>query len=222
MWSSQICIIICYQQVQKASIISNFKSLHSQFHIFALFGIKWHALSQSECRKYCITCIFPWEILHFWVLASCTLVMLLMAIFISLDTSHLFLVCFSSYPAMACPGSARDVWKCQKGTVTTAAQRHASITMRSELFQLAHVNMFHYTCMFKRTHSLFMVSAFTTHRYCYLCYSSHSRTHWYSKTNVFQMCFAILPLKVHSYHWQLQCFVPKDWIIRLFTKVAER
>ena len=75
MWSSQICIIICYQQVRKASIISNFKSLHSQFHIFALFGIKWHALSQSECRKYCITCIFPWEILHFWVLASCTLVM---------------------------------------------------------------------------------------------------------------------------------------------------
>ena len=54
MWSSKICIIIRSRRVKKASTISNFKSLHSQFHVFALFGINWHALSQSECRNYCM------------------------------------------------------------------------------------------------------------------------------------------------------------------------
>ena len=125
-----------------------------------------------------------------------------MAIFISLNTSHLFLVCFSSYPAMACLGSARDLWKCQKGNYS-ASKRLANIKMRSELIQLAHLNMFHYTCMFKRTHSLFMVSAFTTCSYFYLCYSSHSRTRWHSKTNVFQTCFK----RVCDVHMSLSCTV---------------
>ena len=35
-------------------IYFNFKSLHSLFHILALFGIHWHAFSQSECRNYCM------------------------------------------------------------------------------------------------------------------------------------------------------------------------
>ena len=54
--------------------------------------------------------------------------------------------------------------------VCSAAQRHANIKTRSELVQLAHVNAFHCTCAFKRTHSLFMVSVFTTRSYCYSCY----------------------------------------------------
>ena len=52
MWSFKISIIIHSQRVQKASIILNFKSLYSQFHVFALFGINWHALGQSECSNY--------------------------------------------------------------------------------------------------------------------------------------------------------------------------
>ena len=68
----------------------------------------------------------------------------------------------------------------------SAAQRHPNIKTRSELVQLAHVNAFHYTCAFKRAQSLFMVSAFTTHSYCYSCYLSRSWKRWHSKTNAFE------------------------------------
>ena len=44
----------------------------------------------------------------------------------------------------------------------SAAQRHANIKMGSELIQLAQVNMFLCTCVFKHTHTPYVANAFTT------------------------------------------------------------